>query len=135
MKLILAMVIGILCAVTLQAWGAEIPATSLVSADSLSNIHSGNWNVGGSIDFAKNSGRRNDSSEFNTVFTAKYFLVDRFALGLAGGVDVETGEDTVATVGPAVSYVFWTNEKLAASIGSSIRVGLTDATVSSVVGF
>lgn len=98
---------------------------------SVSNIHSGNLNVGGYFDFTKSSGRRNDDAAFSANVNAKYFLIDHLALGLGAGLDADPGEDAVASIGPTASYFFWNDGKLAAHVDLGFRIGLTDRTVPS----
>lgn len=97
------------------------------------NINTGNWNVGGSASFAKNSGKSSDSTEFSLGLDARYFLIDRFALGLGLGFDTETGQSTLATLGPSGTYFFWSDGKLASFAAVGFRFGLTDATIRSIM--
>lgn len=116
-----------------SAASAAVESNTSETTTSNANILSGNWNVGGYFHFVKNSGRRDDGSEYSTAVTAKYFLIDRVALGLGLGLEAKTGDDTVANLGPAASYFFWNDGKLATYVGMGFRFGLTDATVNSVI--
>ena len=94
------------------------------------NIHAGNWNVGGNVDFSKYSGRRNDASTSSASLVGKYFLIDHLALGVGAGVTSASDQSTVATVGPTASYFFWNDgHRLATHAEIGIRFGLTSATV------
>jgi hypothetical protein len=110
------------------AVGPQMMSEASASATS-ANINSGNWNVGGYFDFTKNSGAYYDDVEFSASLTAKYFLINRLALGIGGGVDAGPGESAAASVGPAASYFFWSDGKLAAHADLGFRYGLTDTTV------
>jgi len=109
--------------------GASFEALASTNA----NINSGNWNVAGFLSFVKNSGRNSDGTEYSATVTGKYFLINRFALGLGLGMDGATGENTLASVGPTASYFFWQSGKLASHVDVGFRFGLTSATVKSFI--
>ena len=122
-----------LCAFVLGAWNALSVRDAEASTASSANIDLGNWNMAGFLSFVKSSGLGTDGAQYSASVTGKYFLVDRFALGLSLGVDGATDEIPVASVGPTASYFFWQSGKLASHVDVGVRVGLTSATVRSVL--
>jgi hypothetical protein len=96
----------------------------------LPNIQQGNWNVSGSLTATKNSGTRNDSTQFFVSTAPRYFLIDRLALGLDFSVSTESNSNTVAALGPSAAFYFWNQGHVAAYVSLGFPVGLTDSTVS-----
>jgi hypothetical protein len=97
------------------------------------NLKEGGWTVGGFVEFTQNAGRAEDASAFQVSVSASRFIADGFALGASGGLDGATGLETVASVGPLVSYYLWSGGRLAPYVSGGIRFGLTEATVNNVL--
>src|SRR3989338_7131822 len=92
--------------------GLAVTETNISSEERLARIRQNNLSVGGNFSFTKNSGRANDGTELEVSFSAKYFLIDHLALGLAFGLDVANNV-TVSSLGPIGSYFFWNEGKIA----------------------
>jgi hypothetical protein len=90
------------------------------------NILAGNLNVGGYVDFSSTSGFRDDATTFETSVQAKYFLLNRLALGLAGSTTKVSGQEAIAYLGPIAAYHFFTTEHASTWAQMGFRFGLTD---------
>lgn len=101
---------------------------------SLMNINEGNWNAGGSASFSQTTGLNNNSSRFRLSPHLEYFMITGFSLGGNFALDKPSSGNSTATLGPTASYYFYAKDKMAAFFSASLDLGLTSATVDSILG-
>ena len=93
--------------------------------------------TGGSIGYEHFGGTSNFDSydQFKLSTNLNYFLIDHLALGMIANITThESGSaNTVANLGPAAIYFFWTQDRLASYLSGNVRFGLNDATLVSVL--
>ncbi|MCM2279979.1 MAG: hypothetical protein NDJ89_18050 [Oligoflexia bacterium] len=120
-------VIGLSAALTaLPAHGATAPDAGTA------NILRRDWNIGGFFNWTRNSGRAAGASETALSTAIEYFVLNGLSAGLALGVEGGSTQETIAALGPGLSWYFWRDGRLAANAGGGVRFGLTDATVNSI---
>jgi hypothetical protein len=123
---------SVLMALAVEVSAADDGSTAPAESSIRPNIYSGNWSLGGNLYFAKNSGSV-DSTECSTFVAARYFLIDRFALGMVAGFEDTTDTTAIASLGPSAAYYFLTQGRLAMSALLGFRLGLTDDTYDKIV--
>jgi len=101
------------------------------------NLLKSNWATGGSLGFEHfgSTSTIDSYNQFKLSLNVKYFVVDHLALGLMANVTTHDAgsSDTVANLGPAATYFFWTQDRLAAFVTGNARFGLNDATLVSIL--
>lgn len=94
------------------------------------NLKQGNWEVGGSFALGYST-----SSGFVGYLDPRglYFFSDRLAAGLSAGLSFTSARSTNSVngvVGPALSYYFWKQERLATYLSQDILFGIGSGALS-----
>lgn len=107
--------------------------THLMAAPSdveTANIRRGNISLGGSITLDQVlESSTNAVSTFNTSLALQYFVIDHLGIGGAFSYNHASNTRDNSLLGPVLSYFFWEQRNLAAYVGASYSLGLTNATV------
>ncbi len=110
----------------------QLPAAKADEQSAYANVNQKNWLCGGLINYTHNSSDTSTTDQLRLTVEARYFVIDRLAIGLDSQVTIKTDVDTVASLGPSATYFFWSQEKLATFVTAAFKIGLTDATVKSI---
>ena len=91
---------------------------SALASNPNANINKGNISVGGGLDLNYNTV---SGTSFFVNPKAEYFIADNLSLG--GSVSYTVfGSAGYITFGPAISYYFWSQEKLATYVGGDLLI-------------
>lgn len=116
---------ALLLTMALFAATVQADTTTIYGGDVAGNISQGHVNLSGSASLVKQSGA-GDPTTFTLTATARYFVVDRWALGGSWAIESETGSEAYSAIGPSVAFYWWASGNLASHLGVDARFGLTD---------
>ena len=98
-------------------------STAAFAANPNANINKGDTSVGGSVTLSYNTV---GGTYFYVNPNAQYFIADNFSLGGSISYTSYSGSNIgYVNLGPAMTYYFWSQEKMAAFLGVDFTVNAT----------
>jgi len=98
------------------------------------DIHEGTISTGGYISISQWLGVRNNQFSYDVSPSVLYFITDSLSLGGTMSLWNDADESVIFGIGPAFKWIFVKSKRIGISTSGHIRIGITDATLRSVIG-